>query len=99
MNEDIDFLYRFRHLRGEHREWTQQILEESIRYFADPPSFNDPFDCKVHYSNTLSLDNLRQYYTTILKEKQPHLNRQQLREKVVSDIRSITPSQFISRRG
>ena len=96
MNKDIDFLYRFRHLRGEHREWTQQILEESILYFADPPSFNDPFDCKVHYSNTLSLDNLRQYYTSILKEKLPHLNRQQQREKVVSDIRNIIPSQFIS---
>lgn len=97
MPDDINFLYRFRHLEGEHREWTRQILEDSVLYFAGPQAFNDPFDCKVHYSNTLSIDALKEYYTRVLKERLPHLNRTNLREKVAADIRGITPAQFISR--
>jgi hypothetical protein len=96
MTDNKGFLYRFRHLQGEHHEWTRQILEDSVLYFAAPPSFNDPFDCKVHYSNTLSVDVLRPYYTQLVKESLPHLNREQLRKKVAAGILSITPVQFIS---
>lgn len=95
MNESIEFLYRFRHLQNEHREWTKQLLVDSILYFADPPSFNDPFDCKIHYSNKVSLGELRHYYTGILKEKFPHLNRKQHRKKIASDIRGINRDDFI----
>lgn len=39
-------LYKFRSWNDEHH---RKLLEDQIVWFASPASFNDPFDCKIHY--------------------------------------------------
>ena len=89
-------LFRYRHLQGKHREWTKKIITDSLIYFASPLSFNDPFDCKVHYQSSLSPKQLRLRYTEIMKRKQPHLNRKSRRGKAAKDLASLSPAKFIS---
>ena len=95
-SEDPKVLYRYRHLQGDHREWTRRILTDSVLYFANPLSFNDPFDCKVHYRSSLSPKQLKLKYTDLLKKKLPKLNRKMLRGKVVSDLATLNPNEFIA---
>lgn len=96
MTEDPQVLYRYRHLQGRHREWTKQILTDSKLYFAIPLSFNDPFDCKIHFRSSLSLNQLKQKYTNLIKKKIPGLNRKQRKAKVASDLAKIKPDEFIA---
>ncbi|MBT0654323.1 DUF2971 domain-containing protein [Geomobilimonas luticola] len=90
-------LYRFRHLLGPHREWTKDILTQSVLYFSSPSEFNDPFDCKVYYRNRLSVEHLKEYYFSLLRQKFPHLNREQCKTKVAQDTKRITPEEFIAK--
>lgn len=90
-------LYRFRHLLGPHREWTKDILTQSVLYFSSPSEFNDPFDCKVHYRNRLSVAHFKEYYFSLLRQKFPHLNREQCKAKVAQDTKRITPEEFITK--
>jgi len=90
-------LYHFRHLDGEHREWTKKILTDSILYFSSPSEFNDPYDCKVHYCNRLSIAQLKEHYYTVMKERLPSLSRKQCRAQVVQDTKHLKPDEFISK--
>ncbi|QOX78152.1 DUF2971 domain-containing protein [Trichlorobacter lovleyi] len=95
MTEDPQILYRFRHLQGEHREWTKQILTDSHLYFASPASFNDPFDCKIHYLSSFKISQLKEHYDSLIKSRFPHLNKAQRRAKVHADVARINSKNFI----
>lgn len=97
ISEDPKVLYRYRHLQGDHREWTKRIITDSVIYFASPLSFNDPFDCKVHYQSSLSPKLLKIRYADLLKKKLPNLNRKMRREKVAADMVSLNPIEFIAK--
>jgi hypothetical protein len=96
MEEKIQYLYRYRHLHGEHREWTRKILTDSIVHFANPSSFNDPFDCKIHYRSSFSMQELQRQHVSRIKRRITTLNRKQRRERVVTDIKSVKPEKFIT---
>jgi len=94
--EDPKVLYRYRHLQGDHREWTKRIITDSVLYFANPLSFNDPFDCKVRYRSSLSPKQLKLKYSNLLKKNLLKLNRKMRRRKVVADLASLNPNEFIA---
>ena len=97
--EDIptpEVVYRYRHLIGKHREWTEKIITESILHFASPTTFNDPFDCKVHYRKlTATNSELKKRYGSVLKKKLPHCNRAQRRGKAVKDLKGFNRKNFL----
>jgi hypothetical protein len=94
-SEDPKVLYRYRHLQGEHREWTRQILTDSILHFASPLSLNDPFDCRVYFRPSFSNEELKQKFASLVKKYLPDLNRAQRRSKVKSDIGRFDRDNFI----
>lgn len=94
---DPEVLYRYRHLRGKHREWTRRIITDSVLHFANPLSFNDPFDCKIRYRSSLSRKQLKKKYAGLLKKNAPKLNRKMRRGKSVTDLVSLKPDEFIKR--
>ena len=87
INEEPNFLYRYRHLHGEHREWTKRILTKSLLYFASPSTFNDPFDCRVHFRSAVSPKALKIKYSELLR-KYTSLNRSERRAKASKDVRA-----------
>jgi len=96
MIEKIQFLYRYRHLHGQHREWTRRILADSVLHFSSPSTFNDPFDCKIHYSTSFSGEEFKQQHLERIKKCMPDLNREQRRAKATHDMRAMKPDKFLS---
>ena len=94
-NEEQKALYKYRHLQGDHREWTKKIITDSLIYFPSPSSFNDPFDCKVHYQSALSRTQLKLKLAEVLKRNQPHLNRKARRGKVAKNFSVPSHVKFI----
>lgn len=94
-NTKPQYLYRYRHLQGKHREWTSRILTHSVLHFSSPTSFNDPFDCKVHFRSHVSSVDLRRKYASLVKGRIPQLNRTQRRSKVANDINSKNPHELL----
>jgi len=91
-----EFLYRYRHLRGPHREYSSKILTDSLLYFASPRAFNDPFDCKVHFVLRASKAALRLKYEDLVRTRRPELNREQRRAKVARDVRRVDLTTFVN---
>jgi hypothetical protein len=91
----LQFLYRYRHLQGEHCKYTSQIFTNSIIYFPSPAKFNDPFDCRVHFQPSIPLDKLRQRYKELMKKFLPHLSPEQRKAKIAYDIEVMNPNDFI----
>jgi len=90
-----EVLYRYRHLAGKHREWTEKIITESILHFASPTRFNDSFDCKVHYRKlTATNSELKKWYGNLIKKALPHLSREQRRGKAVKDFKGFDRKNF-----
>jgi hypothetical protein len=85
-----DILYRYRHLDGEHRDWTADIMKASALYFTSPAHFNDPFDGKVYYNSTGSPSQKRRLEQRLLKDCAPSLNRRERRKKAARDIRLLS---------
>ncbi|MBF0555719.1 MAG: DUF2971 domain-containing protein [Nitrospirae bacterium] len=81
MSEEKLTLYRYRHLDGEHHDWTKKIITESILYFASPATFNDPFDCRVHFSKDYSKEELSAYFIEKAKEFEPEMKSDELNER------------------
>jgi hypothetical protein len=89
MAEATQFLYRYRHLQGEHREYTSRILTDSLIYFPPPTSFNDPFDCKVHFQPSNSKPEVRKLFGKLIRENRPDLNREQRRRLRELGVRHV----------
>jgi len=99
-SEDIptpEVIYRYRHLVGLHRVWTEKIITESVLHYSSPTKFNDPFDCKVHYRKlTATNSELKQRYNNVLKKKLPNLNRAQRRGKAAQDLEEFDREKFLA---
>lgn len=83
------FLFRYRHLNGEHREWTANILRRSVLFFSPPALFDDPLDCRIHFQPSISETELRRNYQRLWKKFAPELNRDQRRARVQNDLRGF----------
>ena len=98
-NEHIqtpEVVYRYRHLVGKHRERTEKIITKSILHFASPTTFNDPFDCKVHYRKLTATNlELKKRYGSVLKNKLPYCNRAQRRGKAAKDLKGFNRKKFL----
>ena len=95
MTEEPQVLYRYRHLQGQHREWTKQIMIDSKLYFSSPLSFNDPFDCKILFQSSLSLKELKKRFDTLLKKKASNLNWKQRKAFIIKRVSESDPQEFI----
>jgi hypothetical protein len=95
MQDAPEVLFRYRHLQGEHRKWTKQILTDSILHFANPPSLNDPFDCKVHFKQSFSTEELRRKHVNLVKRYLPNINRNQCRSRVKGDLDRLDRDELI----
>jgi hypothetical protein len=91
----LQYLYRYRHLQGGNREYTSRIITDSVLHFASPTQFNDPFDCKVHFQTSISLDGLRRKYEEQIQKFSPNLNIEQRKAKVAQDIERMNPDGFL----
>lgn len=88
-------LYRYRHLEGRHREWTARIITESVLHFASPTTFNDPFDCKVHFRFTSTMEQLKRKHNALLKKYVPSMSRAERRAKASQDLKRLDREQFL----
>ncbi len=91
-----EILYRYRHLLDENRKRTERLLGASVLYFASPEQFNDPFDCKIHYTSLGSLEQLRRKQQTLYKKYIPELNRAERRHRAARDVKKIDPAAFLT---
>lgn len=88
-------LYRYRHLQGDHREWTRQIITDSVLYFASPSSFNDPFDCKVHYKIPPSMKQLERIFVDFIRSHlPPGLDNSQQEMTIKKALSRLHPDNF-----
>ena len=94
MTDKIQVLYRYRHLQGEHREWTRKIITDSMLHFTNPSALNDPFDCKVHFRSSCPVQELKQQHLERIKKRMGGLNRQQRRAMASRDIKTMKTAKF-----
>jgi hypothetical protein len=92
-----EFLYRYRHFQGEHRGYTARILSKSLLFFASPKSFNDPFDCKVHFELSCSERELHRKSVSFMKKYAPRATRAERRAKATQDMKHFNRAAFIKK--
>ena len=56
-------------------EYTQKIVCDAELFFANPLTFNDPFDCRPSFSMQATNDQLKAYYDGVLQRQAPSMNR------------------------
>jgi hypothetical protein len=73
-----DVLYKYRSLSGDRsKEHVRQTIVENEVYFCSPSSFNDPFDCRVHFSFEGDDEAWIGYLRGFLAKHRPELDRNQ----------------------
>jgi hypothetical protein len=75
-------LFRYRSLDGDAFARTKEIICESRMYFANPASFNDPFDCRPTFVMDGTADDVRKYFAGVYKRQAPYLDRASRRSEV-----------------
>jgi hypothetical protein len=85
MTDNKQFLYRYRHINGKHREWTKRILTKSVLHFAKATAFNDPFDCKVCFKSSFSENEPKLKFLDLIHKRMPHLTNKEC--KIIADDR------------
>ena len=91
-----EILYRYRKLLDNNRERTERLLKASVLYFASPEQFNDPFDCKLHYTSLGSPADLRRKQQKLYKKFIPELSRAERRHRAARDIKQVDPAEFLN---
>jgi hypothetical protein len=89
------FLYRYTNLKGDYRDWTRKILTDSVIHFASPSTFNDPFDCRVRFSQRIVHNLLWRRHADLLKERTT-LTRSQRRAQAKQAVKAIDDAEFIN---
>lgn len=74
------YLYRYRSLDGNSKEWVKDSILNSKYYLSSPNEFNDPFDCRPVFEFVGSNSELIKYLEHAAKKHEPTLNRQQRRD-------------------
>lgn len=75
-------LFRYRSLEGESFSRTETVVRDSKMYFANPSSFNDPFDCRPVFSLDGSPAEVRKYFQNLYRNQAPHLDRSSRRAEI-----------------
>ena len=95
-NQTPNILYRYRDLSGKNRDRVRQLIRDSVLYFASPDSFNDPFDCKIYYTSSGSLSDIRRKYLKLCKKYEPQLNRNERRQRAAEDMKGFNRQDFVN---
>lgn len=75
MSSEQRYLYRYRSLASGAAAFVGRIVCENELYFANPSSFNDPFDCRPSFSMDAPKAQLRRYYQGIYSRQAPLMSR------------------------
>lgn len=75
-------LYRYRSVDGPAQARTQRIIETGLHYFASPPSFNDPFDCRPNFTLDGDEDLVRNYLYRMWARQAPHMSEAERKQEV-----------------
>ena len=81
-------LYKYRTLDNVSLSYVEQTIRQNEIYFTSPAQFNDPFDCKVHWSFKTDDSIFRKYYHRLLKDKIPDLKDKERQLRVEEWIKS-----------
>lgn len=79
--------YRYRSLSAGATDHVERTICHNELYFPKPSSFNDPFDCHPTFLFEASNEEITTYYDGLVKKYMPHLNREQRRQEVRSQLR------------
>lgn len=71
------YLYRYRSLRGDQRDFTRDILVNHRLYWATPSMFNDPFDCAPAPFYQISRLKREAHARALLAKQAPHLDKRE----------------------
>lgn len=83
------FLYRY--LKSDtQNDWLEDQIINSDYRLSSPRSFNDPFDMKAKVIVTGSIRSQRKRIERLIKDKEPHLTKEQQEAKVIKMLRSGT---------
>lgn len=88
------FLYKYRHIDENNKDFIADIFTNNKIFFASPSSFNDPFDCQARLSFDAPLRLQRSYLDSLLKKRSPHLTRNERRTKIKNGLPSILGDNF-----
>ena len=61
-------LFRYISLNDDNERFVRRLLCENYIYFSKPSQFNDPFDCKAHWSIGETEEEKIKFFTFILKQ-------------------------------
>ena len=84
-----EVFYKYRSSEGDSALFLRNQIERDELYFAAPYTFNDPFDCKPHFSFKGSEDSIKKFYYQALKKHDPSLNRADRRREAKVSTKSI----------
>lgn len=88
--EEPEYLYKYRSLRGMSSHYVERTLLHNEIFFANPADFNDPFDCWPSFSLDGTNDELANYLARRLwstwKRENPQLNNKELWGRVLDEI-------------
>ena len=79
---DGTVLYKYRHLDGEHRDWTKRIITDAEVYFATAKSFNDPWDSRLRLRVGSDRQKQAEKFDSVLRRRRQHLSEEQRRTAV-----------------
>ncbi len=84
-------LYKYRSLTGEARTHVQQLFGQCSLFFAAPPTFNDPFDCRLRLRFPDSPDPYRKLLAQRALKTIPGMNRAQRRKTALNSVKQLRP--------
>ncbi|MBI4379259.1 MAG: DUF2971 domain-containing protein [Nitrospinae bacterium] len=89
MNKLPQFLYRYRSIASKNLDRT---FTHNELYFSRPDQFNDPFDCKTHFTfKGCNEKDIRKYFEVAFSIHQPNLSdsdRNTIIERLVNNYKS-----------
>jgi hypothetical protein len=84
-------LYKYRSIKGKAAAHVQQLFRESVIFFAAPPTFNDPFDCRVHLRFPDSPDHYSNFLEHRALKSVPGLSPAQRKEIAFYSVEELQP--------
>jgi hypothetical protein len=82
------FLYKYRSLDEKSKQNTLDIIKYQKLFFSSPSEFNDPFECRPHFSFEASESEVEEYCDYLCSRMIPNLSEIQRKEKVAILVRN-----------
>jgi Protein of unknown function (DUF2971) len=86
-----EHLYKYKSLEGKSRAQLEQLFREAVIFMAPPPSFNDPFDCRVRFTFPSSPLAYRKLIVSNLRKSGSALNRKEREAHAAEQVRRLQP--------